>query len=135
VRQGVSGLFRPGNQTGIMLISLGFGAFLLASLVVVSEGLGDWLSMELSEDTPALLMFDIQTDQREGVEALLSEAGVRTELIPIVPAPPRLRRRDGRRRASGRKERTRMGTPSDVPQHVAPGAAGRRTTDGGCLVG
>ncbi|TVP57106.1 MAG: FtsX-like permease family protein, partial [Gemmatimonadales bacterium] len=85
-RQGISGLFRPGNQTAVMLTALGFGAFLISSLFVVSTGLRDWLSVELSEDTPALFLFDVQSDQQAGVEALLARFGASSELLPVVPA-------------------------------------------------
>ncbi len=85
IRQGISGLFRPGNRTGLMVTSLGFGTFLIAALLVVAGGLGEWLEFEMDDDVPSLLLFDIQDDQREGVEALLQAEGARPELLPIVP--------------------------------------------------
>ena len=86
LRQGLAGLFRPGNQTSVMFISLGFGAFLVSSLFVVSSGLRDWLSVELDPEAPAIFLFDIQTDQREGVMALMERAGASSTLLPVVPS-------------------------------------------------
>jgi putative ABC transport system permease protein len=86
LRQGISGLFRPGNQTSAVLTALGFGAFLMGSLLVVEAGLRAALSPERSGGTPALVLFDVQTDQRSEVESLLLEQGVATTLIPVVPA-------------------------------------------------
>ncbi len=86
VRQGVAGLFRPGNQTGTVLTALGFGAFLMGAVLVAEAGLRAGLALDPAGGEPALLLFDVQSDQREQVEALLADAGARTDLIPLVPA-------------------------------------------------
>jgi len=86
LRQGLSGLFRPGNQTVSVVAALGLGAFLLGALLVVESRLRTELSFEVDPDRPSLLLFDIQSDQREGVEALLVAEGISAELIPIVPS-------------------------------------------------
>jgi putative ABC transport system permease protein len=86
LRQGVSGLFRPGNQTGAVLVAMGFGAFLMASLLVAESGLRSRLVLDPGGGEPSLVLFDVQTDQREAVEALLGAAGAPTELVPLVPA-------------------------------------------------
>ncbi len=86
LRQGVSGLARPGNQTAAVTIALGFGSFLMGSLLVVEANLRAALTLEGVDDRPSLLLFDIQRDQRAGVEALLGEVGAGPELFPIVPS-------------------------------------------------
>ena len=86
LRQGLSGLFRPGNQTGAVLTAMGFGAFLIGSLLVAEAGLRAGLTLDPDGGEPSLVLFDVQTDQREGVEELLAGAGAPTELIPVVPA-------------------------------------------------
>ena len=93
LRQGLSGLFRPGNQTRAVVTSLGVGVFLIGAILVVESGLRSELLMEFGPDRPTLLLFDIQRDQTEGVRGLLSAEGIDDELIPIVPA--RLRAVDG----------------------------------------
>ena len=86
LRQGLSGLFRPGNQTGAVVTALGVGAFLMSALLVVESGLRSDLALEFGADQPTLLLFDIQRDQTEGVRGLLRSEGIDDELIPIVPA-------------------------------------------------
>lgn len=87
VRQGVANLFRPHNQTVSVILTVGFGLFLLGSLHVVQRNLLDQFAFDVRPDRPNLVIFDIQQDQREGVEALLRERGLGTpEFTPIVPA-------------------------------------------------
>ncbi len=86
LRQGVAGLFRPGNQTGAVLTALGFGAFLIGALLVAEAGLRAHLAMDPAGGEPAVVLFDVQTDQREVVAAVLDAAGAPSELVPLVPA-------------------------------------------------
>ena len=86
VRQGIAGLFRPGNQTIAVVTALGVGAFLMSTLLVVESGLRSELSLEFGPDQPTLLLFDIQRDQAEGVRGLLRGEGMDDGLVPIVPA-------------------------------------------------
>lgn len=86
LRQGVSGLFRPGNQTGAVLTSLGFGAFLMGSILVVEAGLRSRLSLDPGGGEPGLVLFDIQDDQRAFVRETLDSVGLSAEFVAIVPA-------------------------------------------------
>jgi putative ABC transport system permease protein len=86
LRQGLSGLFRPGNQTGAVVTTLGLGAFLVGALLVVESGLRAELDLSLGEDQPSLVLFDIQEGQVEGIRTLLRSEGLPEELVPIVPA-------------------------------------------------
>jgi len=85
-RQGVANLYRPANQTVMVVLALGFGAFLLDTLFLVQHNLLRDLRVDAAADRPNLVLFDIQPDQRAGVEAELRKAGlpVRTP-VPIVP--------------------------------------------------
>jgi putative ABC transport system permease protein len=87
VRQGVANLFRPHNQTVSVILTLGFGLFLLGSLHVVQRNLLEQFAFDVREDRPNLVIFDIQRDQREGIADILRERGLGTqEFTPIVPA-------------------------------------------------
>ncbi len=87
VRQGVANLFRPHNQTVSVILTVGFGLYLLASLHVVQRNLLDQIAIDARPDRPNLVIFDIQQDQQAGVESLLTERGLVTqEFTPIVPA-------------------------------------------------
>jgi putative ABC transport system permease protein len=85
-RQGLANLFRPANQTVTVVLALGFGAFLLATLFLVQHNLLRELRAGGTGPKPNLVLFDIQADQRGPVEARLREAGLRpTTPVPIVP--------------------------------------------------
>lgn len=85
-RQGLANLYRPANQTIVVVLSLGFGAFLLGTLFVVQYSLVQQFAIDASPDRPNLILFDIQPDQRVGVDSILHEAGApEGGLTPIVP--------------------------------------------------
>jgi putative ABC transport system permease protein len=85
VRQGVSNLFRPQNQTVSVTLALGFGAFIIGTIVQVEGSLRDDLTVSFGAGRPNLLLFDIQTDQVDGILALLPEGGgAEADVSPIV---------------------------------------------------
>jgi len=86
-RQGIANLFRPRNQTAAVVLSLGFGVFLIATIYLVQENLLGWLRVENSPTAPNLVAFDIQRDQAASVREILANASsTRPEMTPIVPA-------------------------------------------------
>jgi putative ABC transport system permease protein len=85
-RQGLSNLHRPSNQTVTVVVAIGFGAFLLGTLVLVQLNLLDQLRLTGGPVRPNLVLFDIQPDQLPAVERALSEAGLAAAPpVPIVP--------------------------------------------------
>jgi putative ABC transport system permease protein len=85
-RQGLANLYRPANQTAMVILALGFGAFLLDTVYLVHHNLLRDLRVGGTQDRPNLALFDIQPDQREGVRALMQREGLPTEApVPIVP--------------------------------------------------
>jgi putative ABC transport system permease protein len=87
VRQGVANLFRPRNQTLAVTLALGFGVFLVSVLLVVQHTLLRQFRVDFRPDRPNLVLFDIQTDQRDGVRALLTSHHLPIlQETPIVPA-------------------------------------------------
>lgn len=87
VRQGFSNLFRPGNQTVSVTLALGFGAFIVGTVVQVQENLGRTLTLDAAAGQPNLLLFDVQADQREGVVSLLPpDARSGADVTPLVSA-------------------------------------------------
>ncbi len=83
IRQGVSNLHRPGNQTLLFLLSLGLGTFLLVTILSAGKLLNDRLSIQQSEDSPNLYLIDVQPDQVAGVEAVLDAGG-----LPVLESTP-----------------------------------------------
>jgi putative ABC transport system permease protein len=84
-RQGLANLHRPGNQTRVVVLALGFGVFLLGVVYLVQGN----LLRPLRADPAAqgnVLLFDVQPEQREGVRAILAAEATRVlQEAPIVP--------------------------------------------------
>ena len=110
VRQGISNLYRPGNQTRTVVLALGFGVFLLAVLYLVQDNLLRPLRVGSAESRASLVFFDVQEDQEAGVRRALEGGGIR--VLPARAHRPHARRRDqrgpgvahrpaGRRRGAG----------------------------------
>lgn len=84
-RQGLANLYRPANQTVTVVLSLGFGAFLLATLYLVQHNLLRQFRPGGTAERPNLMFFDIQSSQREGVAGIITTRGLEgTPLVPIV---------------------------------------------------
>jgi putative ABC transport system permease protein len=85
VRQGISNLFRPQNQTVSITLALGFGAFVIGTILQVEGSIRDDLTISFGAGQPNVLLFDVQTDQLEGVLDLLPEdARENAEISPLV---------------------------------------------------
>jgi putative ABC transport system permease protein len=87
IRQGVANLFRPENQTVPVVLAIGFGVFLVATLYVVQRNLVEQFALDSAPNRPNLVLFDIQVDQKDGVSEVLRRYGAAgTGATPIVPA-------------------------------------------------
>jgi putative ABC transport system permease protein len=85
-RQGLANLYRPANQTLMVVLALGFGTFLLATLLLVQHNLLRDLRVDRGEDRPNVVFFDVQPDQSDDVERLIKErAPLVGQPVPIVP--------------------------------------------------
>ncbi|MBX7150475.1 ABC transporter permease [bacterium] len=84
-RQGLANLYRPNNQTIILMLSIGLGTFLISSLYLTQQMLVDQLSIAGSGTQPNVVLFDIQTDQAEGVAETVQSLGLPImQRVPIV---------------------------------------------------
>jgi len=82
-RQGVANLFRPNNQTPLLLTTIGMGMLLIGTLYLSQEMLLNRISIESDAEIPNLVLYDIQMDQNEGVNQILKNEGA--ELMQNVP--------------------------------------------------
>ena len=82
-RQGLANLYRPGNQTLVLMLTLGLGTFLIATLWLVQTSLLGQVALTADGERPGLILFDIQADQREGVAEM-----VRAQGEPILDRVP-----------------------------------------------
>ena len=84
-RQGLANLFRPNNQTNILLLGLGLGTFLVSTLYLAQDALISQIEGVGSKDRPNVVLFDIQTDQLKGLESTFSELDLPVlQQVPIV---------------------------------------------------
>ncbi|HWP72760.1 MAG TPA: FtsX-like permease family protein [Gemmatimonadaceae bacterium] len=83
VRQGVANLYRPGNQTRSVVLSLGFGAFLVTTLYLVQSNLLATFRIAEINSRGNLVFFDIQDDQVTGIDSIVAAQG--REYVARVP--------------------------------------------------
>jgi len=86
VRQGIASLFRPHNQTAAVTVALGFGVFIITTMLLVQHNLLDRFDIQALDDQPNLIGFGIQATQRDSVAAALAAAGANTRIEPIITA-------------------------------------------------
>jgi len=86
IRQGVANLYRPQNQTVIVLVTLGFGTFVIGSLLILQESLLGAVNDLAVRSEANFVLFDVQPDQRDGARAILEKHGAPVlEAAAIVP--------------------------------------------------
>lgn len=82
-RQGLANLYRPNNQTLLLVLALGLSTFLLMTLYLSQQTLLRQTSLVDKNDQPNLILFDIQSDQREDAAQL-----VRSFALPVLQQAP-----------------------------------------------
>jgi len=85
LRQGLSNLHRPSNQTRPVILALGFGAFLVTTLYVVQSSLLERFSLGVGSSSANVVFFDVQQDQQPGVDSLVRAGSERiVQHAPVV---------------------------------------------------
>jgi len=89
IRHAVLHLVRPGNQTRVILLAVGLGAFFIVGVRALERSLLDEFSIEASADAPDMFLMDIQRAQTESMQKFLQDpssgAGA-FRLIPVLRA-------------------------------------------------
>ena len=84
-RQGLANLYRPQNQTLMLVLALGFGTFLLTTLYLTQQTLLRHVALTDAAGQPNLILFDIQSDQRHDVTTLVHSYGLSVlQQVPFV---------------------------------------------------
>jgi len=89
LRHAVLHLSRPGNQTRVVLLAVGLGAFFIVGIRSLQASLLEEFTIQVGEDAPDMFLMDIQRQQAPGVRAFLSDPsrGVgQWKLIPVLRA-------------------------------------------------
>lgn len=88
LRHAVLSLSRPGNQTRVVLLAVGLGAFFILAIRLVQGTLLTQFSLDLRPDAPDMFLLDVQHDQMADVERVVAATpgakGLR--LIPVLRA-------------------------------------------------
>ena len=85
VRQGVSNLYRPSNQTRSVVLSLGFGAFLVSTLFLLQTTLLTRFAVDAGASGGNVLFYDVQDDQGAWMDTIITSSGHRlVQRVPIV---------------------------------------------------
>lgn len=77
VRQGVVSLYRPNNQTGLFMISIGLGTFLIFTLLLMQSILQQWLDPARMESKPNIFLVDVPPEEDEAVKKVIASSGVK----------------------------------------------------------
>ena len=84
-RQSLLNLYRPNNQTIVLVIAIGVGSFLISTLYFSKDILLARTSLETTSKTPNLILLDVQSEEREAAMTSITEAGREVwNSIPII---------------------------------------------------
>jgi len=82
-RQGFANLYRPNNQTLILIISIGLGTAFICTLYFIQGLLINQVTLSAGNNQPNMVLFDIQTNQKDQVTAL-----TRQHRLPVLQQVP-----------------------------------------------
>jgi putative ABC transport system permease protein len=85
LRHAVLHLSRPGNQTRVILLAVGLGAFFIVGVRSLQATLLDEFSISTSDTAPDMFLLDIQRTQADGVRAFLRAPGRGTSEFQMIP--------------------------------------------------
>jgi putative ABC transport system permease protein len=85
LRQAVLHIIRPGNQTRVILLAVGLGAFFILGVRSLQANLLRDFAVQVGPDAPDMFLIDIQPDQRDRVAALLDEANGAAPAPRVMP--------------------------------------------------
>ena len=84
-RQGLANLHRPNNQTNTLIVSIGLGTALITTVFFIQTLLLSRVSRSASGNQPNMVLFDIQTSQRQQVMDLAAKYNLPVKgTVPIV---------------------------------------------------
>ncbi|MCB7480570.1 ABC transporter permease [Christiangramia sediminis] len=84
-RQSLLNLFRPQNQTLILVLAIGIGTFLISTLYFTKDLLLAQASLEEQAKSPNMILLDVQSGQQEAVTQTINSKDLKViENIPIV---------------------------------------------------
>lgn len=114
-RQALANLFRPQNQTLILVLSIGLGTWGIALMFQVQHMLLREVEITGGSDRPNVVAFDIQKDQVTGLDSIANVAEIKIQqIVPVVTM-----------RLEGVKGRSRDEWLADTSSNISTGALNR----------
>ena len=87
VTQAINSLYRPGNQTRIILLAVGLGAFVVLAVQSMQSNLVREFDFSRNQKLPSMFFVDIQKSQVDELRQLLADrTAEQPEIIPTVRA-------------------------------------------------
>jgi len=84
-RHALSNLFRPNNQTQVLMVTIGLGGFIIATLNIVQHSLLGQVEFTGGKNESNTILFDIQPSQKDGVVKLIQDNQLPlNQVVPIV---------------------------------------------------
>ncbi|HTH55222.1 MAG TPA: FtsX-like permease family protein [Cyclobacteriaceae bacterium] len=84
-RHALSNLFRPNNQTRMLMVSIGLGAFIISVLNIIQHSLLNQVEFKGNSNQSNTILFDIQSSQKNGVVDLVKKHNLPlNQVVPIV---------------------------------------------------
>lgn len=103
LRQGFANLYRPNNQTIILIVSIGLSTAFICTLFFIQQIVINQVTLSSSGNQPNMLLFDIQSSQENAIAAL-----TRQQNLPIMQQVPvvtiRLEKVNGKTAADVKKD-------------------------------
>lgn len=89
LRHAVLHLSRPGNQTSVILLAVGLGAFFIVGIRSLQSSLLSEFSIQVAADAPDMFLMDVQPAQQPAVDRFLADpahGASHYRLIPVLRA-------------------------------------------------
>jgi putative ABC transport system permease protein len=87
IGQAINSLYRPGNQTRIILLAVGLGAFVVLAVQSLQSNLVREFDFTRNQKLPSMFFIDVQKSQKDEFAKLIeNKTGEPAEIIPTVRA-------------------------------------------------
>ena len=144
MRQAVLHLSRPGNQTRVILLTVGLGTFFIMGVRGLQVNLLNQFALQIGDNTPDMFLVDIQQDQAADMKAFLAERLPQESQPLLIPVLARACHRQGWQSRRGRRPagarhavagvHDYLSRPARVERdavegHVSEADSGRRSAD------
>ncbi len=104
-RQGFANLYRPNNQTIILIVSIGLSTTFICTLFFIQSMLVKQVSISATTNSANMILFDIQTSQKKQLEGLTAQYHLPViQQVPVVNM--RIDKVNGKNAAQVKKDTT-----------------------------